>query len=93
MITAIHDHELHSRESHSHLKRRYPVVRVVRVVVVAIHRNIVRRKKIRIAAVIVFILGGYVVKFCRRFHRGFVCYNVLVRVDAVRQTAYAICRV
>ena len=51
------------------------------------------RKKIRIAAMIVCIFSCNVVKCHSSFHRIFVCYDALVGVYAVRQTAYAICRV
>ena len=93
IIATVHDHELHSRKSRCHLKRSYPVACIIGVIVVAVHRDIVGRKKIRIAAMIVCIFSCNVVKCHSSFHRIFVCYNALVEVYAVRQTAYAICRV
>ena len=83
IITAINYYKFHTGKSHSHLKRSYPVAWIIGVVIVAVHWDIICGYEIRIATVIVFILGGYMVEFCRRFHRGFVCYYVLIGVNAV----------
>ena len=48
IITAVHDYELYARKSHSHLKRSYPVAWIIGVIVVAVHRDIVGRNKVRI---------------------------------------------
>ena len=53
IITAINYYKLYSRKSHSHLKRSYPVAWIIGVIVVAVHWDIIGRKKIRITAMIV----------------------------------------
>jgi hypothetical protein len=72
--------EAHPGESATHIFRGHPIVRIIRVVIIAIYGKAVGAEEVLTVAIIVFIRGTSIIMLDRRFECFEVFYDVFVGV-------------